>query len=61
MNYSLHPEASEDLRNAASFYRDQAGTSLLNPFSENLNNRSIGFCNILHLVHHGADEDGGGM
>ena len=35
MNYSLHPEASEDLRDAASFYREQAGTSLLKPFSEN--------------------------
>ena len=35
MNYSLHPEASEDLRDAATFYREQAGTSLLKPFSEN--------------------------
>ena|SRR6476661_1785513 len=32
MNYSLHPEASEDLRDAASFYREQAGTSLSQSF-----------------------------
>lgn len=28
MNYSLHPEAEEDLRDAAEFYRDRAGNSL---------------------------------
>lgn len=28
MNYWLHPEAREDLREAASFYRDNAGTGL---------------------------------
>ena len=28
MNYSLHPEAVEDLRDAAEFYRDRAGNSL---------------------------------
>ncbi len=28
MNYSLHPEAEEDLRAAAEFYRDRAGNSL---------------------------------
>lgn len=27
MNYSLHPEALGDLRAAASFYREQAGTT----------------------------------
>src|ERR1044072_1564191 len=32
MNYSLHPEASEDLRDAASFYREHAGTSLSQSF-----------------------------
>ena len=32
MNYSLHPEAAEDLRDAASFYREQAGTSLSQSF-----------------------------
>jgi toxin ParE1/3/4 len=30
MNYSLHPEAEEDLRNAAEFYRGRAGNSLSN-------------------------------
>jgi plasmid stabilization system protein ParE len=28
MNYSLHPEAEEDLRDAAEFYRERAGNSL---------------------------------
>jgi toxin ParE1/3/4 len=28
MNYSLHPEAEADLRDAAEFYRDRAGNSL---------------------------------
>lgn len=28
MNYSLHPEAREDLREAANFYRDNAGVAL---------------------------------
>lgn len=32
MNYSLQPEALEDLRQAASFYRKQAGTSLSQAF-----------------------------
>lgn len=32
MNYSLHPEASEDLREAAGFYRDHAGTELAQSF-----------------------------
>jgi|ERR1051325_12036530 plasmid stabilization system protein ParE len=32
MNYSLHPEALGDLRDAASFYLEQAGTSLSQSF-----------------------------
>lgn len=28
MNYSLHPKAEQDLRDAAEFYRQQAGNSL---------------------------------
>ncbi len=28
MIYSLHPEAEEDLRDAAEFYRERAGNSL---------------------------------
>ncbi|HSS20628.1 MAG TPA: type II toxin-antitoxin system RelE/ParE family toxin [Pyrinomonadaceae bacterium] len=28
MNYSLHPEAQQDLRDAAEFYRERAGNSL---------------------------------
>ncbi len=32
MNYSLHPGALGDLRDAASFYREQAGTSLSQSF-----------------------------
>ena len=32
MKYSLHPEALGDLRDAASFYQEQAGTSLSQPF-----------------------------
>ena len=28
MNYSLHPKAEEDLRDAAEFYRERAGKSL---------------------------------
>ena len=28
MNYWLHPEAREDLREAAEFYRDNAGAAL---------------------------------
>jgi hypothetical protein len=32
MNYSLHPEALGDLRDAASFYREKAGTSLSRSF-----------------------------
>jgi toxin ParE1/3/4 len=42
MNYSLHPEALGDLRDAAVFYREQAGTSLshsfLGEFEESINN-----------------------
>lgn len=41
MNYSLHPEASEDLRDAASFYREKAGISLsqsfLSEFEQSIN------------------------
>jgi len=40
MNYSLHPEALEDLRDAASFYREKAGTrlsqSLLGEFEQSI-------------------------
>jgi hypothetical protein len=32
MNYSLHPEAEGDLRDAASFYLEQAGTTTLSLF-----------------------------
>lgn len=32
MNYSLHPEAEDDLRGAAGFYREQAGTTLSQSF-----------------------------
>ena len=32
MKYSLHPEALGDLRDAASFYREQAGTSRAQSF-----------------------------
>ena len=32
MNYSLHPEAQKDLREAARFYREQAGTALSQSF-----------------------------
>jgi toxin ParE1/3/4 len=32
MNYSLHPEAEADLREAAEFYRDRANNSLSQSF-----------------------------
>jgi toxin ParE1/3/4 len=32
MNYSLHPEAEADLRDAAEFYRDRAGNALSQSF-----------------------------
>ena len=32
MNYWLHPETQEDLREAAEFYREQAGTALSQSF-----------------------------
>ena len=32
MNYWLHPEAQDDLRGAAQFYREQAGPALSQPF-----------------------------
>jgi len=32
VNYSLHPGAQEDLRDAAEFYREQAGTALSQSF-----------------------------
>ena len=32
MNYWLHPEAEDDLREAAEFYREQAGTALSQSF-----------------------------
>lgn len=32
MNYSLHPEAQADLRDAAEFYRNNAGNSLSQSF-----------------------------
>ena len=41
MNYSLHPEALIDLRDAASFYREQAGArfsqSFLGEFEQSIN------------------------
>lgn len=41
MNYSLHPEAEADLRDAAEFYRDRAGNtlsqSLLAEFEQSVN------------------------
>lgn len=41
MNYSLHPEAEEDLRDAAEFYRERAGNSLsqslLGEFEQSVN------------------------
>ena len=41
MNYSLHPEALGDLRDAASFYREQAGAclsqSFLGEFEQSIN------------------------
>lgn len=41
MNYSLHPEALADLREAATFYREQAATSLsllfLEEFEQSIN------------------------
>lgn len=40
MRYALHPEAREDLREAAAFYRDNAGLalsqSLLNEFERSI-------------------------
>ena len=52
MKYSLHPEALVDLRDAASFYREQAGTSLsqsfLGEFEQSINklllHPALGFC-----------------
>ncbi|MGH8629138.1 MAG: type II toxin-antitoxin system RelE/ParE family toxin [Burkholderiales bacterium] len=32
MKYALHPEAREDLRDAAAFYRERAGVSLSQSF-----------------------------
>jgi plasmid stabilization system protein ParE len=32
LNYSLHPGADQDLRETASFYREQAGSSLARSF-----------------------------
>ena len=61
MNYSLHPEALADLREAATFYREQAATSLSLLFSKSLNNRSINCYIILDSVHHGADVDDAGI
>jgi plasmid stabilization system protein ParE len=41
MNYSMHPEAVGDLRDAASFYAEQAGTTLpqsvLGEFEQSIN------------------------
>lgn len=41
MNYSLHPEALGDIRDAASFYREQAGNrlsqSFLSEFEQSIN------------------------
>jgi toxin ParE1/3/4 len=41
MNYSLHPEAEADLRDAAEFYRERAGNtlsqSLLAEFEQSVN------------------------
>lgn len=59
MSYSLHPEAEEDLRDAAEFYRDRAGNSLsqslLTEFEQSVNI----FCNTLDWVHHGGVVAGG--
>lgn len=41
MNYWLHPEAQEDLREAAEFYREQAGTALSQSFLAEFE-RSVG-------------------
>lgn len=32
MNYSLHPEAESDLREAAEYYRERAGAALVQAF-----------------------------
>lgn len=41
MNYWLHPEARKDLREAAEFYREQAGASLSQAFLAEFE-RSVG-------------------
>ena len=41
MNYRLHPGAQEDLREAAEFYREQAGTALSQSFLAEFE-RSVG-------------------
>ena len=60
MNYSLHPEASEDLRDAASFYREQAGPSLSQSFLGEVEQSINRLLVHLHSVRRGADEDDGG-
>jgi len=60
MNYSLHPEALEDLRDAASFYYDRAGTTLSQSFFAEFE-QSINKL-LLHpaLGRFGAEEDDAG-
>lgn len=49
MNYWLHPEAQEDLREAAEFYREQAGTTCHNPSSRNSSTPSV-FCFSIRIL-----------
>jgi plasmid stabilization system protein ParE len=45
MRYWLHPEAENDLRDAAEFYRDRADSSFSNPCSQSSSGRWTFFYN----------------
>ena len=52
MNYWLHPEAKEDLREAAEFYRKQAGTALSQSFLAEFEHSVGDQVRILAVAHH---------
>jgi hypothetical protein len=58
MNYWLHPEAEEDLREAAEFYRIQAGTVLSQALFAEFE-RSLTSCfSIQGSVRFGVEDEG---
>jgi hypothetical protein len=55
MNYSLHPEAEADLRDASEFYRERADKTLAQSFLAEFEQSLTNSSGILDWVHRGRD------